>query len=282
MNTPSSRPVQSVIMLLIVTGLIAMALGGYLTPVTRLVLRPFLSTQTWLSTRFRAAQDFISAPSDLVRLRQRNTDLEAEVARLQSQVVDLQQQISEVQILSALLDFARANPEYQYQAASVIGRDYSPFIHYVYIDKGADNGLRRGMPAVTQQGLVGHIVSVTAEAARVQLINDPGSSINIRLQPSGAEAVLTGDITGDITLNKIPQDASIQAGELVLTSGLGGNFPPNIRIGQVTGVRSRSADIFQSASVQPLVDFSHLEIVLVITNFKPVDITPLVPTPSVP
>ena len=67
-----------------------------------------------------------------------------------------------------------------------------------------------------------------------------------------------------------------------MTSGLGGNFPDNILIGQITSVSRRETDLFQQASVQPVVDFSKLEIVLLITNFRPVDIEPLIPTPGAP
>ena len=74
----------------------------------------------------------------------------------------------------------------------------------------------------------------------------------------------------------------MQVGDLVVTSGLGGDYPADILIGQVTSVRRRDYDIFQTASVQPVVDFSQLQIVLVITNFRPIDISPLVPTPTGP
>jgi rod shape-determining protein MreC len=155
-------------------------------------------------------------------------------------------------------------------------------MHYVIIDRGSDDGLRKGMPVITQQGLVGSIAAVTAGAARVQLINDPGSSINVVLQQSGEEAVINGQITGEIELDMIRQNASIQPGDLVLTSGLGGNYPANIVVGQVITVRNEASALFQTASVQPAVDFSQLGIVLIITNFQPVDIFPLVPTPSTP
>ena len=72
-------------------------------------------------------------------------------------------------------------------------------------------------------------------------------------------------------------EANVEPGDLVLSSGLGGNLPPNILIGQITSVRSQDYDLFQSASVQPVVDFSKLEIVLVITNFQPIDTSPLTP-----
>ena len=121
---------------------------------------------------------------------------------------------------------------------------------------------------------------MTSGASRVQLITDPASTINVRIDPSGAEANLSGSITGDIALNLIPQDAAVNPGDLVLTSGLGGNYPPNILIGQVASVRQRPFELFQTASVQPVVDFAKLEIALIITNFRPVDIAPLIPTPG--
>ena len=282
MNTSRTRSLQMVVLALVVIGLIALALGGYLTPLSRYVLTPLVSAQTWLSARFQAIQNSIDAPQDLARLRQRNTELEAEVSRLQTEIIELQQQITETRVLEALVDFARVNPENRYTAAQVIGRDVSPFLQYVIINRGSDDGLRRGMPVVTQQGLVGRIAAVTAGAARVQLITDAGSNVNVRLEPSQAQAVLQGDITGELSLDLIPQSAEVNIGDLVLTSGLGGNFPANILIGQISNVRSRDNDLSQRAAVQSSVDFSQLDIVLVITNFRPVDIEPLIPENSSP
>ena len=282
MKNSSPSIFRAVVVVLLAAGLIAMALGGYLTPLSRVFLAPFISAQTWVATRYQAIQSLITAPADVAALRQQNAVLEAEVASLQVQVIELQQLVTEAQVLSTLVDYARSRPENRYIAAAVIARDPSPFMHYVIINRGSDDGLRRGMPVVTQQGLVGQVAAVTAGAARVQLINDPGSLINVLLQQSDAEASLAGQMTGEITVEMIPQDANVQAGDLVVTSGLGGNYPPNLVIGQVSTVRTLPYDLFQSASVQPAVDFARLEIVLVIINFRPVDITPLVPIPGTP
>jgi rod shape-determining protein MreC len=135
------------------------------------------------------------------------------------------------------------------------------------------------MPVVTDQGLVGRVDAVIADAARVQLITDPASSVNVRLQNAETEAALSGSMTGDVTLDLIPQDPDVQTGDLVLTSGLGGGYPPDLIVGQVVNVRTREFDLFQQATVQPVVDFNRLQIVLVIVNFKPVDIAPLLPVP---
>lgn len=282
MRQNPSRIWQTVILALLATGLIALALGGYLTPLSRIVINPIVSAQTWLALRVQALQNYIDAPQDMARLQQQNSQMEQEISRLQSEIITLKQQLSETRILEALVDFARVNPENRYVAASVIGNDPSPFVKYAIINRGSDDGLRRGMPVVTQQGLVGRIAAVTAGAARVQLITDPDSSVNIRIEPSRSQAVLIGSITGELTLEMVPQSAAIQIGDLVLSSGLGGNYPPNILIGQVVSVRQKETDLFQSASIQPVVNFSQLEIVLVIINFRPVDVSPLVSTPAAP
>jgi rod shape-determining protein MreC len=282
MKSNPPRTMQLFVFLLLALGIIGLALGGYLTPLSRIIMNPVVSAQTWLAKRYHAVQSLITQPEDVTTLRQKNSQLEAENSRLQVQIVELQQQVTEAQLLSTLVDYERRHVDNKYVAATVIARDVSPFMHYVIIDKGSDAGLRKGMPVVTDQGLVGNIAAVTAGAARIQLINDPGSTINVILQKSDVEAVLNGQITGEIVLNMISQNATVQAGDLVMTSGLGGNYPANIVIGQLVTIRNEASSLFQSASIQPAVDFSQLEIVLVITNFQPIEISPLVPTPSTP
>lgn len=278
----SSARIQTVVLFVVVIGVIALALSGYFAPLSNMLLTPFFGAQTWVSERYLALQSFWNAPQDLARLRQRNVELEAENSRLKIQILELQQQVVEAQVLATLVDYARSQTESRYTAAEVIGYDTSPFLRYVLINRGSDDGLRSGMPVVTNQGLVGQISAVTAGAARVQLISDSSSSVNVRLQQTDEEAVLQGQLNGDLVLNFVPQSAKMQAGDLIVTSGLGGNYPANILVGQVTNVQALPFDLFQTAAVQPAVDFSRLEIVLVITNFQPVDIGPLIPDGSTP
>ena len=277
MKQRRSRPWQTLVIALVVIGILMLALGGYLAPITRTVLSPIFVVQEWLSTRFQAFQDIFNAPTDLAELRQENAVLEAEIARLQTQIIDLQQQVTEVEILSALLDFARANPQNDYKAASVIFRDPKPFMKYIVINVGSDDGIFTGMPVVSSEGLVGRVVSVNASGSRVELITDPGSGVDVLIQPSAVDAVLQGSITSDLFLEFIPQESEVQPGDLILTSGLGGVYPPNILIGQIASVRTEATALFKEAAVQPGVDFSRLEIVLVIVNFRPVNIEPLLP-----
>lgn len=274
------RSLQTTIIFLIVGGILVLAFGGYLGNASRGLGGSLVGVQNWFATRFAAIQDFLAAPRDIAALRQRNAELESEVSRLQGQVIELQQRVDETEILAALVDFSRANPESTYKGAAVIGRDPSPFLHYIIINRGSNDDILRGMPVVTNQGLIGRVDAVIADAARVQLITDPGSAINVRLQNADTDAVLAGSVTGDLSLDMISQDVTVEAGDVVLTSGLGGGYPPDLIVGQVLNVRKRDFELFQQATIQPAVDFSRLEIVLVITNFRPVDIEPLAPASS--
>jgi len=273
----SSGSLRTLLIVLIIAGVFLLSIGGYLTPLYNFSLSPLISTQSWLSMRYIALRDFFTSPRDVASLRERNSELEVQVSQLQSQIIQLQEQLSQSEILYALLDFARTNPQHEYVAATVIGREISPFIQYVIIDKGVNHGLRYGMPVVTQQGLVGRIDAVIANAARVQLISDANSTVNVQLQSGKIEAQLRGSITGEVTLEMIPQDAILEAGEVILTSGLGGNYPANIFIGQVISVRKLENALFQTASVQPIIAFDSLNAVLVISNFDAVDTSPLIP-----
>jgi rod shape-determining protein MreC len=270
--------IKSFTVILISVGLILLALGGYLSPILVTLTRPFLGAQEWISSRYIAVSQLLNAPQDVEELRVRNIELENEVSRLQSQVIVLREQLDESRGLEELLGYARRRPEFQYIAAAVIGKDPSPFLHYIIIDHGSDEGIRRGMPVVTESGLVGRIDAVTAGAARVQLITDPGSIVNVKLQSQRINAQINGSITGEINLDMVPQDTNLESGEVILTSGLGGNYPADILIGQVITVRQFENELFQTATIQPIIDYSQLQAVLVIKNFRPVDISPLLPS----
>ena len=273
----NSRSLQTTITFLVIGGILVLAFGGAFGSASRSLTSALIDIQSWITSRFVGFQDFATAPRDIVTLRQRNAELEAQVSQLQAQLIELQQRVNETEILAALVDFSRSNPESTYKAASVIGRDPSPFLHYIIINRGSNDDIRRGMPVVTNQGLVGRVDAVIADAARVQLVTDPASSVNVYLQNADTTAVLYGSVTGDISLDLISQNVTVEAGDLILTSGLGGGYPADLIIGQVVTVRALEFELFQQATVQPAVDFSRLEIVLVITNFRPVDIAPLEP-----
>ena len=263
--------------ILVAAGILLLSISGYLSVFIGKAASPVVSVEAWVSSRYQAVYEFLTVPRDVNTLRQQNSALQDEVSQLQSQVLELQQQLSESEILYALLDFARSKPENRYVAASVIGRDPSPFLSYIIIDHGSDNGIRKGMPVVTQQGLVGKIDAVTATAARIQLITDPGSEVNVTLKAAKTDGQVSGSVTGDLSLARIASSVDLTEGDLAITNGLGGTYPSDIVVGQILAPSKGENDLFQKANVQPVVDFTNLKAVLIITNFTPVDITPLIP-----
>lgn len=269
MRPPSPRSLLAAVLALVSLSLLVLSLSGFLTSIQGAAMRPMAAVQEWVAVRVTALRNLLAAPGDIVSLRQQNSELQAEVARLQREVITLREQAAEAEILGGLLNYARSKPDSRYLAVNVIGRDVSPFLRSVWIGAGTDDGVARGMPVVTERGLVGRVVEAFPTASRVQLITDPQSAVNVRLQDSRAEGVTAAQPNGELWMDQINQGVEVSAGQLVLTSGLGGGYPPDIIVGQVSSVRMRDFELFQRAVLQPGVDFENLEIVLVILSFQP-------------
>lgn len=266
---------QKIVAILIISGVIFLALSGFLTQSLSGLIDPIIQVQKWTAERIQTVYEFFTIPRDVTQLRAENQALQEQVSLLQTEIIQLQQDLKEADILYSLLGFARGRPEETYIAAAVIGVDPSPFLQYILIDKGSDDGIAYNMPVVTEKGLVGRISAVTASAARVQLITDAGSLVNAHVVDADADGVVRGSVTADLTIEMVSPEAELQAGQIVQTSGLGGNFPAEVVIGQILNVNKLENELFQSASIQPAEDFSNLQAVLVVANFRPSNVEPL-------
>ena len=253
--------------------LLGLALGqlGYLQPlrnVTRALLVPFQAGLTNVATDL---SNFVRSARDLRDLRQRNAQLQAEVNRLSVENARLTEVERENERLRQLLNFTRSNPWYDYKAASVvghkIGEDASNLLFSIFIDVGARDGVAVDMPVITDRGLVGRVVAVGPNVAEVLLLIDPASAVNARVQNPRVEGIVRGNIDAGLVMDRIPQGETVSPGDIVLTSGLGGNFPDKLVIGQITEVLQRDSDMFQRARIRPTVDFGKLEEVMVIVTF---------------
>ncbi|MGD2252208.1 MAG: rod shape-determining protein MreC [Anaerolineales bacterium] len=272
MRRSYSRVILALTLILIASAILLLSLGGYLDSVKGLILRPLSGIQEWISSRFTAVRDWITSPREIASLQAQISDLENENSQLKQEIITLREQLAETRILEALLDYARSRPDNVYLASDVIGKDVSPFLRWVLIGAGSDDGITRAMPVVGAEGLVGRVMDVYATVSRVQLITDPNAAVNVKLQSSRsderADGVLVAELSGELRVELIDPDVDVQPGDLVLTSGLGGSFPADIPVGQVISVRTRDYELFQQAVIQPAVDFGRLNILLVITNFR--------------
>lgn len=266
---------KKIVLVLIVLGIAFFALSGYMNKVIDRLMGPVIRVQSTVMERLNFVVNLFSISQTEVELAAENEELKKQVAELQNYIIQLQQNLNEADILYALLGFARSSPDEQYIPAKVIGKDPSPFLKYILIDQGSDQGIRSGMPVVTNKGLVGRIEAVTASASRVKLITDSTSMINAVVVDADAECMVQGSITGDVTIEMVSQDVKLEPGQIVQTSGLGGDFPADFIIGQVLNVNQINNEIFQSASILPAEDFNSLQAVLVVSNFSPANTAPL-------
>jgi len=250
---------------------------GYLEPAQRWMLRLLVPPQRTLASIADGVSEFFTTLQDLATLRRENEALRDLANRLMIENVRLKEAEAENEMLRRLLQFRRANPHQEYRAAEVIGRvigrDPSSLLSYLTIDVGTEQGIELGMPAVTDEGLVGRIAEVGFTSSKVLLIIDARSSVNALIQSSRASGVVEGVLGGGLVMRYISQDQSVSVGDVLLTSGLGGNFPKGLVIGQVVAVHQRDIEMFQQAQVRPTVDFNRLEKVLVITDFQPLQAT---------
>ena len=246
---------------------------GNLNSVFSFVRDPMATVLSWTSGQAETVSGALSGPRDLQTAQEQIALLEAQIEVLERENEELHEIQGEYQLLLDLFNRARQTPEYTRQTASVIGRDTSPSIRSIIIDKGSDDGVRVGMPVESARGLVGRVFRTTQHSAQVALITDNASAIPSRLGNSRATGLLRGGgLGGSLTMDWIDLKYQVEIGEVALTSGLGGEFPQGIIIGRVSEVARSEAELSQQAIVQPAVDFDALEIVFVITNFQPIDI----------
>jgi rod shape-determining protein MreC len=277
MKLLQSRSLLFVLLSLTIAALVLHETGNT-QAVENLILRPVTPVQDHLSSLANDFSDLVQTFRDIQELRRRNEELQSLANSLMIENVRLKELESENEALRQLLQFTQANPTDSYRAAEVvghvIGQDPSNFLRYIIIDVGTGDGVAKGMPVVTDRGLVGRIVEVSSRSSKVLLINDVSSSVNAIIQSSRATGIVEGKADGSLVMKYIPQPVEVNVGDIILTSGLGATFPKRLVIGQVTAVHKRDIELFQEAEIKPTVDFDRVEIVLVLTNFEPIEMAP--------
>ncbi|MCX4255283.1 MAG: rod shape-determining protein MreC, partial [Bacilli bacterium] len=156
--------------------------------------------------------------------------------------------------------------EYSTIPAYVIDRDVSNYSSNIVINVGAKQGIEKNMTVIADKGLVGHVISVTDNTAKVQVIVDGASSVSSMISTSEESIICKGSVENDKNLNAsyIDTSSELLVGDSVVTSGLGGIYPKGITIGTIKQVVNTSNITDRYAIVEAAVDFSKLYTVLVI------------------
>jgi rod shape-determining protein MreC len=224
--------------------------------------------QEGVSKVFHPVSAFFSA---LVHLPSNKSKLDAQerqIQVLQGDRTKLQHALDELRRVQAALDISKTY-DFTTTGADVVGNGFSQFDWTIEIDKGSHDGIKQDMPVISSQGLVGRVVSVTPFGSQVLLITDFNSEVAARLEESQETGLLSGEGRGDLVMSSIAQATDVSMHEPVVTSGYsGGLFPAGLPIGTVASITTDAATGDKDVTVTPDVDFSKLDVVLVITEFN--------------
>ena len=228
------------------------------------IIIPVLSPPLKLSTiAFNKAYHLWLGYFNLVSVRSENVLLQKAVADLQRENQLLQETALENSRLRELLGFKKKLP-YHFIPAEIIGRDPSSWFRTLMIDKGTDSGIRRGAAVMTARGMVGKILEAQKTTAKVLLIIDRNSALDILVQRSRAKGIIEGRTEERCELRFVSKNEDIQNGDIIVTSGLDEIIPKGIVVGAVVNVVRNSPGFFQLVEIKPAVDFSKLEEVFVV------------------
>jgi rod shape-determining protein MreC len=159
------------------------------------------------------------------------------------------------------------NKQFDLEASFVVGQNPQKLGSWVLIDKGENSGIKVGMPVIVSQGiLVGKIAEVYPNVAKVLLLTDSESVINVRDSETEAKGVVRGKFGLGLVLEMVSQDDMLNAGDSIITSGLGGDLPKGLLVGEIQEPKASLDRIFQGATVVTPVKYSNLDVVFIIKN----------------
>lgn len=227
--------------------------------------------QRGITAVFRPVRNFFSSIAELSSLRDRNEDLEAEIAELRSEISQAKAIIEENRSLRELHELSESYTSMESLAAEVIGRAPSNWKWSVFINKGTADGIRPDMAVLNQQGLVGKILNAEEHRSTVLLLIDRQGAASARVERRRDIGTIRGNGAGEnLSLELIGPSTPVQGGDRVVTAGYdGGIYPPGIPIGVVIQVSGDERVLERTIEVDPFVDFTGLDFVLVLLESGP-------------
>ncbi len=277
------------VLLLVALALLVLSEAGTLGPLESLLSYAVAPVERVVARAVNYVGSAAGGTRDIAELQQRVAELETANEALVQENFRLREYQAENAELRRQLDFHEENPTYGslgadvveqgcliFPCGDVVGQDTNPYLRFVVISIGSQDGVAVGMPVVTGgSAMVGRIARTSPNLSYVQLINDPASRVSAMLQQSRITGIVEGSDEGTLVMTNILPDESVDVGETIITSSIGGMLPRGLILGQVEEISYQESELFQSAVVRPAVDFRRLETVLVITDFPQPDLEEL-------
>jgi rod shape-determining protein MreC len=191
-------------------------------------------------------------------LQSENDELRKELDSYRALLDEYREAYSRNRFLEAELKF-KQQESFPSLMARVVGKDPSFWFQTLIVDRGENDGVVTGMVARNSLGVVGQVVQVSDNYAKILLANAPSSAIDAVVQKNRVRGILKGAGERGYILQYVLKNADVQEGDTIVTAGIGGVFPPGITLGKVSTVHSGRRGMFQEIEVAPAVDFARLE-----------------------
>lgn len=204
---------------------------------------------------FHLIQDTVNG---LIEVRSDNERLHLKLADVSTKLTELREAELENERLRAVLGF-EPPAGYTLVPAKVVSVGGQPVPVSAVINVGTADSVSLDMPIINEQGLIGRIVSVTEDLATVQLLTDPLHRVAVRVQQSREMGIIKYRLNEGMILDNLPVQGEVGDGDLVLTSGLGGIYPPGLVVGTVAELHKPEKAPFWSIKILPAADFNTLE-----------------------
>lgn len=210
---------------------------------------------------------------DLIDVKTQNRLLQKEIEEMRAQLGSMTELKIENERLTQLLGFKQNSPM-ELVAVKVVGKDLLPDHQTLTINRGSQHGIKSGMAALTVGGVVGYVFRTQPLTSTVILLTDRYASIDSLVQRSRARGLSEGNSKGATVLKYIKRTDDVQAGDLVVTSGMYGVFPKGFPIGKVTQIRKSQYGMTQELDIEPAVETQNLEEFFVVLNANQADYAP--------
>jgi len=258
---------KNFILLAVVAALLAALLassftGGEFTAPHKLILEVLGTAQAGVSVVARGVRGVWTDYVALWDVREENDRLREEIKKYQVVNSKYREAVATNVRLEKLLELKETLPP-PTLTALIQGRDPSLWFKTLTVNRGTADGVTKGMPVVTVEGVVGHVLESTAHYAKVLQANDPNSAIEVLIQESRVQGIIKGTGSG-YRLHYVLKNNDVKVGDRVVTSGLGGVFPKGLPVGTVSSVVSNRRGMFLDIDVTPAVNFDRLEHVIII------------------
>lgn len=238
---------------------------SYIENICNVFVMPIQNGITYLKNKISGNDSFFA---DMDSLKQENEELKQKNSELEQSLRELEIIKAENETLKEYVNLKDKYKDYNTIPADVINRDISNYSSTIIINVGSNDGIKENMTVIADNGLVGHIVSVSSNTSQVQTIVDTASAVTSTISTTEDTIVVQGTLDDKTTLKAtfIPTDAVVLQGDSVETSGIGGIYPKGIHIGTISEVVNTNNITDRYAIVETAVNFTKLNTVLVITN----------------